>query len=162
MSIRIFNVNGLFILPPTNAQVRLIGLKLDTLGSLIPPATRTALGADGLDTGLALALNNGRISLNALALTDRNIRYDTIKVQGPLDAPVVEIAPIFAGVFRVTDGLLSIGKSGLGTGISIAEGGFDVAKEVGSGTLKIGKKLVTGLFDTGTGLVTLDQQQVKT
>ncbi len=148
-------------IPPTNAQVRLIGLKLDTLGSLIPPATRTAVGADGLDTGLALALNNGRISLNALALTDRNIRYDTIKVQGSLDAPVVKIAPIFAGVFRVTDGLLSIGKRGLGTGVSLAEGGFDVAKEVGSGTLKIGKKLVTGLFDTGTGLVTLDQKQVK-
>ena len=33
-------------IPPINAQIRLIGLKLDTSGSLIPPATRTALGGD--------------------------------------------------------------------------------------------------------------------
>ncbi len=147
--------------PPINAQVRLIGLKLDTLGSLIPPSTRAALGANGLDTGTALALNDGRISLDALALTDRNIRYDTIHVRGPLDAPVVEIAPILAGVFRVTDGVLNIGKKGLGAGISIAEGGVDVAKEVGSGALKIGEKLETGLFDTGAGLVSQDEKKMK-
>jgi len=148
-------------IPPINAQARMIGLKLKTLGSLLPPATRTALDGDGLDSGMALALNDGRISLDALVLTDRNIRYDTIHVRGPLAAPVVEIAPVLAGVFRVTDGVLSISKSGLDTGISIAGGGVDVAKEVGSGTVKIGKKLVDGIFDTGKGLVTLDGGKVK-
>jgi hypothetical protein len=105
---------------------------------------------------MALALNDGRISLDALALTDRNVRYDTIHVRGPLDAPVVEIAPVLAGVFRVTDGVINIGKSGLGAGISIAGGGIDVAKEVGSGLVKTGKKLLGGLFDTGKGIATLD------
>jgi hypothetical protein len=30
---------------------------------------------------MALALNDGRISLDALALTDRNVRYDTIRAR---------------------------------------------------------------------------------
>ncbi len=148
-------------LPPVNVQSRLIGLKLDTLGSLIPPATRTALGGDGLDTGMALALNNGRISLDAVALTDHNVHYDTIKVRGPLNAPVIDIAPVWTSVFRVTDGVLNIGKSGLGAGVSIAESGVDVVKDVASDTFKIGKKLLGGLFDTGKGLATLDSAQVK-
>jgi hypothetical protein len=138
----------------------MIGLKLATLGALIPPATRTALGGDGLDSGMALALNDGRISLDALAVTDRNVRYDTIRVRGPLNAPTVEIAPVLSGVFRVTDGVLNLGKSGLGAGISIAEGGVNVAKEMGTGALTVGKKLLGGLFDTGKGLATLDAKQV--
>ena len=146
--------------PPVNAQVCMIGLKLKTLGTLLPPATRDALGGDGLDGGLVLALNNGRINLDALALTDRNIRYDTIHVRGTLDAPVVEIAPVLAGVFRVTDGVLSIGKSGLATGVSLAQGGVDVAKKMGSGTVKTGKKFLGGLFDTGKGIATLDAKQM--
>jgi hypothetical protein len=71
----------------------MIGLKLATLGALIPPAMRTALGVTVIDSGMALALNDGRISLDALALTDRNIRYDTIHGRGPLNAPKIEIAP---------------------------------------------------------------------
>jgi hypothetical protein len=147
--------------PPINAQARMIGLKLKTLGALLPPATRTALGGDGLDSGMALALDDGRISLDALALTDRNIRYDTIKVRGPLNAPKIEIAPVLSGVFRVTDGMLNIGKSGLGAGISIAGSSVDVAKEVRSGVVKTGKKLLGGLIDTGKGIATLDTKQVK-
>ena len=147
--------------PACNAHARMIGLKLATLGALIPPATRTALGGDGLDSGMALALSDGRISLDALAVTDRNVRYDTIRVRGPLNAPTVEIAPVLSGVFRVTDGVLNLGKSGLGAGISIAEGGVNVAKEMGTGALNVGKKLLGGLFDTGKGLATLDTKQVE-
>jgi len=147
--------------PACNVHTRMIGLKLATLGALIPPATRTALGGDGLDSGMALALNNGRIKLDAAAVTDLNVRYDTIRVRGPLNAPTVEIAPVLTGVFRVTDGVLNLGKSGLGAGISIAEGGVNVAKEMGTGALNVGKKLLGGLFDTGKGLATLDAKQVE-
>jgi hypothetical protein len=148
-------------IPPINAQARMIGLKLKTLGTLLPPATRSPIGGDGLDSGMALALNDGRISLDALALTDRNVRYDTIHVRGPLNAPKIEIAPVLTGVFRVKDGVLNIGKSGLGAGISIAEGGVNVAKEMGTGALNVGKKLLGGLFDTGKGLATMDAKQVE-
>jgi hypothetical protein len=147
--------------PLANAQARMIGLKLKTLGALLPPAMRTALGGDGIDSGMALALNDGRISLDALALTDRNVRYDTIHGRGPLNAPKIEIAPVLSGVFRVKIGVLNIGKSGLGAGISIAESSVDVAKEVGSGTVKMGKKLIGGLFDTGKGIATLDAKEVE-
>jgi hypothetical protein len=147
--------------PACNAHARMIGLKLATFGALIRPATRTALGGDGLDSGMALALNNGRIKLDAAAVTDRNIRYDTIKVRGTLNAPKVEIAPILSGVFRVADDVLNLGMSGLGAGISIAEGGVNVTKEMGTGALNVGKKLLGGLFDTGKGLATLDAKHVE-
>ena len=146
--------------PAVNAQARMVGLKLDTLGSLLPPATRTALGASGLDSGIALALNDDRISLSAQALTDRNIRYDTIQVKGPLNAPQIQIAPVMSGVFRVTGGVLNIGKSSLATGVSLFEGSVETAKAAGSGALKVTKQFVKGLFDTGAGVATLDKQKI--
>jgi hypothetical protein len=147
-------------LPAVNAQARMAGLKLDTLGSLLPSATRTALGGTGLDSGVALALNDGRISLSAQALTDRNIRYDTIQVQGPLNAPRIQIAPVMSGILRVTDGVLNIGRSSLATGVSLVEGGVDTAKAAGSGVMKATKQFFKGLVDTGAGLATLDKEKV--
>jgi hypothetical protein len=66
-----------------------------------------------------------------------------------------------SGVFRVTDGVLNIGKSGLGAGISIAESSVNVAKEMGIRHVKCRKKLIGGLFDTGKGIATLDAKQVE-
>jgi hypothetical protein len=148
-------------LPAINAQSRLIGLKLDTLGPLIPPATRTALGADGIDSGAMLALNRGQIFFHGQVVTDRNIRYNTIDVHGPLAAPEVNIAPVWSSVFRVTGGVLNIGKKGFGAGIKIAGGGIDVVQETGSGVLKIGKDLLSNILTTGAGLVTLDGEKIK-
>jgi len=148
--------------PPVNSQIRLTGFKLDTLGSLIPPATRASLGATGFDAALALALDNDMIKLQTSVLSDQNIHYDAIRIQGPLDAPNVEMGPILAGVYgRVSDGLLNLGKSGLSAGVGIARGGVGAAGEVGSGALKIGKNIGKNLFTTWTGLLTLDQSQVK-
>lgn len=148
-------------LPAINAQARLIGLKLDSLGDLIPLSTREALGADGLDGGISLALNNGRVNLDTEVVTDSNIRYDTIQVHGPLEAPVVNIDPVMSGVFRVTGGVLNLGEQGLGAGIRIAEGGINTVKEVGSGAWKVGKNLVASIFTTGVGLLTLDTEKIE-
>ena len=148
-------------LPPANSQVRLTGFKLDTLGSLVPPATRTTLGADGFDAGLAFALNNDRLNLYASVLSDKNIQYDAINIHGPLDDPIVEIGAVLAGVFnRVSDGLVNLGKRGFSAGFKITEGGVDVAKEMGSGALKVGMNLGESLLETGFGLATLDQQEL--
>jgi|GEM_PF-1415294 len=149
-------------IPMVNTQGRMIGLKLDTLGSLVPPATRTALGASGLDGGVALAMDADSISLIASVLTDRNIQYEGITVQGSLESPIVEIGPVLAGIYsRVADGLINIGQSGLIAGFNIAEGGVDAAMELGSGAAKVGKNLGKGLFGTIAGLLTLDEQKVK-
>jgi len=148
--------------PMVNSQVFLVGLKLDTLGSLVPPATRTALGATGLDVGMAMAMDADSINLNASVLTDHNIRYEGITVQGPLEKPVVKIGPMMVGVLgRVTDGLFDIGKSGLVSGVLIAEGGVDVAKELGSGVVEVGVNLGKSLFDTTAGLLTLDKGKME-
>jgi hypothetical protein len=148
--------------PMVNTQVRLAGLKLDTLGSLVPKATRTALGASGLDMGAALAIDADSINLNASVLTDRNIRYEGITVQGPLNKPVVKIGPVMAGVFdRVADGLGNLGIDVLGSTVSIAEGGVDTALELGSGAAKVGVNLGKSLFDTTVGLLTLQKEKVK-
>ena len=148
--------------PSVNSQVRLTGFKLDTLGSLVPQATRDLLGASGLDADLALALHNDRIKLKASVLSDENIQYDAIKVKGPLDAPKVEVGKVLAGVYsRVSDGLLNLGKDGLSAGVGIAEGGLGAVGKVGSGALKIGKNIGKNLFKTGAGLVTRDRQQLR-
>ena len=154
-------MNTLYALSTSDSLCTLGSLRsLDTLGSLVPPATRTTLGGSGLDSGAALALNDSRISLSAQALTDRNIRYDTIQVQGPLNAPQIQIAPVMSGVFRVTDGVLNIGRSSLASGVSLVEGGVDTAKAAGTGALKVTKQFFKGLFDTGAGVATLDKERV--
>ena len=149
-------------IPMVNSQVRLVGLKLDTLGTLVPKTTRSALGATGLDAGLAMALDADSINLNASVLTDRNIRYQGITVQGPLNMPVVKTGPVMAGVFgRVSDGLVNMGKSGFKSGVDIAAGGAEAAKELGAGAVKIGSNLGKSLFSTTAGVVTLNKEKVK-
>ncbi|MBW2612351.1 MAG: hypothetical protein JRD49_05320 [Deltaproteobacteria bacterium] len=148
--------------PMVNTQVRLVGFKLDTLGSLVTPGTRTALGATGLDAGMALAMDADSINLKASFITDRHVTYKGISVQGPLNALVVKPGPVLAGVFsRVSDGLVNLGKSGLKSSADIVEGGVDVAKELGSGTIKVGVNLGKSLFETTVGVVTLDKEKVK-
>ena len=148
--------------PMVNSQVRLVGLKLDTLGSLVPKTTRTALGASGLDGALALALDADAISLNASMLTDHGIKYKGLKVKGSLEAPVVEPGPIMAGVLsRVSDGLVNLGKGGLKSGVNIAEGGVEAVVELGSGAVEVGKNLGKSLFSATAGIVTLDKDKVK-
>lgn len=148
--------------PMVNSQVRLVGLKLDSLGSLVPKATRTALGASGLDGALALALDAEAINLNAAVLTDHGIKYKGLKVKGPLEAPVVEPGPIMTGVLsRVSEGLVNLGKGGLKSGVNIAEGGVEMVKELGSGTVEVGKNLGKSLFGATAGIVTLDKDKVK-
>jgi len=142
--------------------MRLAGFKLDTLKSLVPPATRTTLGADGFDAGLVLALNENRVNLFASILSDRNIRYDAIHATGPLDAPKVELGAVLAGVLnRVSGAIVNVGKNAFGAGFKIAEGGVSVAKELGSGTLKVGKNLGKSIFEIGRGIVTLDRKNLK-
>lgn len=148
-------------IPAINSQVRVGGFKLDTINPLIPPSSRTALGADGFDAAVAIALNHQAINLKASVLSDQNIAYDAIAIKGPLAAPTIEMGAILAGVYsRFSDGLLNFGKSGLNASLEIASSGVDIAEAVGAGTLDIGKNIGESLFEAGTGLVTLDQQQL--
>lgn len=148
-------------IPAINSQVRIGGFKLDTIDPLIPPSSRTALGADGFDAAIAIALNHQAINLTASVLSDQNIAYNAIAVKGPISAPTIEIGAILAGVYsRFSDGLINLGKGGLNAGLDIASSGVGIAEAVGSGTISIGKNLGVSLFEAGTGLVTLDQQQL--
>ena len=98
----------------------------------------------------------------ASVLSDRNVHYNAINLSGPLDAPKVELGAVLAGVFsRVSDGLVNMGKRGLGGGFRIAKGGVDVAKELGSGSLNVGKNLGKSVLGIGRGLVTLDQKDLE-
>lgn len=149
-------------IPLMNAHLRLIGLKLDTLGSLISPATRTALGADGFDAGLAVALNTDTINLHASVLSDKNIQYDALQMQGPLNSPTVITEPILAGAFRhVSKNVLNVGKSGLNAGVGVVGDGAHMVGGVGADALEIGKKLVGNLFKTGAGVARRDQQGMR-
>jgi len=147
--------------PQVNAQIRMTGLKLDTLGTLITPAMRRTLGATGMDVGAALALDAETIKLQASAFSDEGIHYNAIKMQGPLSAPSVEMSAILSGVYsRVSDGIFNFGKGGLSAGSDIALGGVNVVKSVGGGAISIGKNLGKSLFEVGEGLVTWDKDEL--
>ncbi|BCS99170.1 hypothetical protein DSLASN_48020 [Desulfoluna limicola] len=148
--------------PLINTQLRVTGFKLDTLGSLVPHATQTLLGASGLDADIALAINTDSLHLNAAMLTDKNVQYNAINIKGPLDAPRVEMDKILNGVFnRFSSGLLDLGKGGVHAGVDIASGGVEVTKGLGSGLLQAGKSVLKGIQHIGTGVVTLNKKKVK-
>ena len=148
--------------PRVNAQICYTGVKLDTLGSLVSPATRSTLGAEGFDASLALALDKKSINLYGTVLSDAGISYDAIHVQGPLNSPKVEMGPVFAGVFsHVSGGVFNLGKGGLDAGISVVESGVDVAAKAGSGTWEIGKNIGSNLLKIGTGLIAMDHGQIE-
>lgn len=148
--------------PLVNSQVRLTGFKLDTLGSLVPPATSASLGATGFDAALVVALDDKRIKLHASAISDRNINYKGLRIQGPLSDPKVEMGQFMAGVYnRVSDGLVNFGTSGLGAGVGIAKGGVGAAKEVGYGAIEIGKNIGKNIWKAGAGLLSFDSKQVE-
>jgi len=147
-------------IPNLNSQTRLVGLKLDTLGSLIPTAERKALGASGLDAGTSLSLNSDSIKLHGRALTDRYIIYDTINIQGPLSAPKVKIGALLAGFNRIKGGLVNLGKDSLFASFDIGKAGVNVTKGVGVGAYRLGKHLGGHLFNVGAGLLTLDAAKV--
>ncbi len=148
--------------PSVNAQIRLVGFKLDTLGNIIPPATRTALGGTGFDAGVAMALDHNSIDLRARVVTDRSVRYNAMHVYGPVDKPALEIADIFSGAFnRLTDGLFNLGGDTFDAGLSIAKSGVTVMNEVGSGVWDVGKNLGVSVFEMGTGLLTLDGEEFR-
>ncbi len=149
-------------IPAMNSQVRIGGFKLDTIDPLIPPSSRTAIGANGFDAAVAIALNHQAINLKASVLSDQNIAYNAIAIKGPISAPTIEMGAILAGVYsRFSDGLLNFGKGGLNAGLDIASSSVDIAGAVGSGTISIGKNLGESLFEAGTGLLTLDQKQLR-
>ncbi|MBT8338915.1 MAG: hypothetical protein HKP58_15815 [Desulfatitalea sp.] len=149
-------------MPLVNTQIRLTGLKLDTLGGLVPPATRTSLGASGFDADLQLALNRRAIHLTAAALSDRGINYEGIKVHGPLDDPEIKLGPIMAGALgRLSGGVFNLSKGALHAGVDIAESSIDTAKEFGSGAWKMTANLGKSILKTSAGLVTLDKDKVE-
>jgi hypothetical protein len=147
--------------PSLNGQICYTGVRLDTLGSLIPTGTRTALNANGFDARLELALNKKAIRLHGFMTSDADIRYDALRIQGPLKAPKVEMGPVFAGVFsQVSGDVRQLGKGGLDAGIHVVESGVDVANRAGSGTWKIGKNIGSNLLEIGTGLFAMDHRKM--
>lgn len=148
--------------PLINAQVRVTGFKLDTLGAMVPSATRKAIGATGLDADIGLAVNTESLHLNSSILTDRNVKYNTIKITGPLNAPKVQMDKILLGVVgRLSGGIFRLGKDSIHAGADIASGGVEVTKGLGSAALNIGKSILKGARGVGAGVVTWDKEQIK-
>jgi len=148
--------------PSLNAQICYTGVKLETLGSLIPTGTRTTLNANGFDARLSLSLDEKAVNLYGTVTSDAGIRYDAIHIQGPLKAPKVEMGPVVAGVFsQVSGDMLNLGKGGLDAGTSVVESGVDVAAKAGSGTWEFGKNIGGNLLTIGTGLFTMDHRKMQ-
>jgi hypothetical protein len=143
--------------PNVNAQTKLTGLLLDTLGTLVQPAVRTAVGGDGIDVSVSAALNATTIDVTGNAITDKNHKYSP-SVTGPLASPKVNLGPLLVGVFsRVSTGLaMNLAGSAKDAAVSMAGDVAGEAKDLGKSAAKTVGKVGGGLFGAAKSALTGD------
>lgn len=147
--------------PDVNLQAELTGLMLDVLGSLVPPATRQALGAQGVDLGVDLAMNQESIDMKGVVETSGGHTYPLI-VRGPLDRPKVDLGPLaFAVAGRLFGGVGNLTTGTAGAALDVAQGVTGGAKEIGEGAVGVVDNVGGGLLKSAGGLLTGNLGQVR-
>jgi uncharacterized protein involved in outer membrane biogenesis len=133
--------------PEVNAQAQLTGLLLDTLGSMVTPATRKTVGADGIDASVSVALDVNSIDLDGQATTDQKHAYP-FRVHGPWNDLTIDLGPILLGVAgRFTTGLVkNLAGGTTGAAVDLAGNMAGGAKDLGKGTMDTVGKVGGGLF----------------
>ena len=147
--------------PNVNAQAKLTGLLLDTLGTLVPNTARRAVGGEGLDGRFSVALNATSIDLHGKASTDKKHEYP-FSVHGPIEKPKVDLGPILLGVAsRFSTGLaMNLAGSATDAAMKMAGGVAGEAKDLGKGAAKTVGKVGGGLFGAAKAAFTGDLEDV--
>jgi hypothetical protein len=143
-------------LPAVNAQAKLSGFMLDTLGSLVPPGVRTTLGANGAGIRLSLALDPEFIDLQGRVESDAGHDYP-VYVRGPLAKPEVNLGPIAMAVAgRLTGGVANLTVGTAGAARDVAVGVTSGAEDLAKGAEEVAGKVGEGLFKSARAALTLD------
>lgn len=146
--------------PDVNAEAKLSGFMLGSVGPLVPPGVRETVGANGLDLKLDLALTAETIDLTGTAITDKGHDYP-VHVAGPLKKPTIELGIFSAVAGRLTGGALNLAGGTAGAALDVAEGvgggAVDLAKGAGSTVGKVGG----GLLGAVKAAATLDVGELK-
>jgi hypothetical protein len=134
--------------PAVNAQVRLVGLELKPLGSLIPPGTGEALGGSAFDTSVKAAVSE--------SLLDVSVKLDTIanhtialNVGGTPDEPEFDKSALLFNVFGRGGGTVvnvagNVTEAGMATAGATLKTAGNLGKDTGKAVANLGK----GLFGT--------------
>ena len=147
-------------IPELNAQARLTGLLLDTLGDLVPSGVRQGLGANGVDLQTGVALNPSSIDLAGVLETDAGHSYP-LMVKGPLDKPAVDLGPLmFAVAGRVVGGVANVAEGAAGAATDVAAGVTEGARELRKGVTGVVGSIGGGLLKSATGAMKGDLDQV--
>ena len=149
--------------PDVNAQAQLTGLLLDTLGSLVTPAARKTVGADGIDASVSVALDVNSIDLDGNATTDQKHAYPFL-VHGPWNDLTIDLGPILLGIAgRFTTGLVKNLAAGttsaavdlagnmVGGATDLGKGSMDTVGKVGGGLFGAAKSALKGDFKNAGG-----------
>jgi hypothetical protein len=142
------------VAPTINAQARLVGFELDTVGDLVPSGTAQAIGGSAFDTAIKAAVDQ--------ALLDVSIRLTTIanhtlalNIGGTPAEPEFDKSAVLFNVFG----------RGFGTAFNIAGNATDMGMAAAGTTLKtagnLGKDTGKAVTSLGKGLFKTAQSAAK-
>jgi hypothetical protein len=143
-------------LPTLNAALRIGGLELESLGSVVPAGASTTLGGDSLDLSVDLAL--------APEVLDTKVKVEapagqtlSFSVGGTPRQPALETSDVlFTLMLRSGGGIGNLAGNVGGAGAELAATTVTSAAAVGIGTAKAVGSVGLGLFDTTKGAATAD------
>lgn len=140
--------------PEVNAQIKLTGFMLDTLGALVPTGVRTAVGGSGLDMKIRLALTAAAVDLQGRAQTDQEHGYP-VGIHGSLTSPDVNLGPIAAALaMRFGGSAVNLTKNLAGAATDLGKGATEGVAEISKGATKAVSLIGGGLLHTSKGVLT--------
>jgi hypothetical protein len=147
-------------IPSATAALALTGFAFATVEALIPPVTRTAVGAEGFDLGAHVVLTTKTLQADGALVGDRGVVLP-FRLAGTATAPVLAGSSLLLGaVNRLGGGVWNLGEDMVGGGIELVSGGAGAVWDLGSGVFSSGADLGGGLVRMVGGVITLDGEAV--
>jgi hypothetical protein len=147
-------------IPTGDGALALTGFAFATVEALIPPATRTAVGAEGFDLGAHVVLTAETLQAEGALVGDRGVTLP-FRIGGTATAPVLAGSPLLRGAMnRLGGGAWNLGQGVVGGGIELVSGGAGAVRDLGGGLLSAGVDMGGGLARMVGGALTLDGEAI--
>ncbi len=147
-------------IPSVEGAFALTGFAFATVEALVPPAARTAVGAEGFDLAARMTLTPGSLHAVGALVGDRGVSLP-FRIGGTATAPVLAGSPLLRGAFnRLGGGAWNLAEGVVGSGIEAVSGGVGAVADLGGGILSAGADVGGGLARIVAGVVTLDGDRI--
>ncbi len=145
---------------PMNSALRVVGLDLALLDTVLPPGTRNLIGGDAADIGFNLSMGENYLNGHVVVDTIGNYRH-TLNLGGSPENVVLETSGLFEFLRERTGGIAGkVVGSAAETGAEIAGAAEESVKEVGSGAKKVAGSLLGGILKAAKGVATADPSEI--